>query len=165
MDDASLLLAVHSIRSSLTTVVYSIHRNATTVSTTNGLNSLLQCNKLVLHEILVYYYNLAVYVFPGVGLGVTVVGAKNVTDKMLYLAAEALANYVPPEDLAAGRIFPHINNIRHVSHRIAVAVAEEAIREGQATKAAGIENLPEYIANKMYYPQYVPLVEKREVTI
>jgi len=105
------------------------------------------------------------YVFPGVGLGVTVVGAKIVTDKMLYLAAEALANYVPPEDLAAGRIFPHINNIRHVSHRIAVAVAEEAIREGQATKAAGIENLPEYIASKMYYPQYVPLVEKREVTI
>lgn len=108
-----------------------------------------------------------VYVFPGVGLGVTLVGAKRVTDKMLYLGAKALAQYVPPDDLKAGRIFPHINNIRHVSHRIAVAVAQEAIQEGQATKVSleEIQNLPEFVASKMYDPHYVPLIEKREVCI
>ena len=95
------------------------------------------------------------------------VGAKTVTDKMLYVAAQALANFVPPDDLQAGRIFPHISNIRHVSHRIAVAVAEEAIREGQATKVPpnAEEHLAEYVASKMYFPQYVPLIEKREITI
>lgn len=95
----------------------------------------------------------------------TVVGARTVTDKMLYVAAEALAKFVSPEESAAGKVFPHINHIRQVSHRIAVAVAEEAIREGQATKVKDADNLAQFIANKMYFPEYVPLIEKREVTI
>ena len=108
-----------------------------------------------------------VYVFPGVGLGVTVAGAKTVSDRMLYVAAEALANMLSKEELAAGRVFPHINHIRKVSLCIAVAVAEEAIREGQALKLSSkdIENLPDFMASKMYYPEYVPLVEKRSITI
>lgn len=66
-----------------------------------------------------------------------------------------------------GKVFPHISHIRAVSHRVAVAVAEEAIREGQAKKLGPDArlHLAEYIANKMYYPEYVPLVEKREITI
>jgi malic enzyme len=86
---------------------------------------------------------------------------------MLYVAAEALANFVTEEELSQGKVFPHISNIREVSHRVAVAVAEQALREGQATKlnAAALEDLPKHIANKMYYPEYVPLVEKREITI
>lgn len=95
----------------------------------------------------------------------TVVGATTVTDKMLYVAAEALAKFVSPEESAAGQVFPHIKHIRQVSHRIAVAVAEEAIRTGQAIKVKDIDDLGLYIAEKMYYPQYAPLVEKREVTI
>jgi malate dehydrogenase (oxaloacetate-decarboxylating)(NADP+) len=107
------------------------------------------------------------YVFPGLGLGATVAGCKTVTDRMLYVAAEALANFVTEEELSQGKVFPHISNIREVSHRVAVAVAEQALREGQATKlnATALEDLPKHIANKMYYPEYVPLVEKREVTI
>lgn len=107
------------------------------------------------------------YVFPGIGLGATVSGAKMVTDRMLYIAAEALANYVSPEEHAQGKVFPHISNIREVSHRIAVAVAEEAIRVGLSTrlKESDLENLPEIMTSKMYYPEYVPLIEKREVSI
>lgn len=107
------------------------------------------------------------YVFPGIGLGATVSGCKTVTDRMLYVAAEALANFVTPEELEQGKVFPHISNIREVSHRVAVAVAREAIREGQATKLGRDEreNLEEHIANKMYYPEYAPLVEKREISI
>lgn len=107
------------------------------------------------------------YVFPGLGLGATVAGCRTVSDRMLYVAAEALANFVTKEELAQGKVFPHISNIREVSHRVAVAVAEQAVREGQATKlnASAMEDLPKHIANKMYYPEYVPLVEKREVTI
>ena len=45
--------------------------------------------------------------------------------------------------------------------------AEQALLEGQATKlnAEALKDLPKFIANKMYYPEYVPLVEKREITI
>mmetsp|Transcript_23359 Transcript_23359/g.54257 ORF Transcript_23359/g.54257 Transcript_23359/m.54257 type:complete len:248 (+) Transcript_23359:244-987(+) len=107
------------------------------------------------------------YVFPGVGLGATVCGAERITDRMLYIAAKALANFVTPEELAMGKVFPHIGNIRQVSHSIAVAVAKEAAREGQATKLnqALLEDLPNHMASKMYFPEYVPLVEKREISI
>lgn len=107
------------------------------------------------------------YVFPGLGLGATVCGAKTVTDRMLYIAAEALANFVSKGDLEQGKVFPPITSIRDVSHCIAVAVVEEALRDGQATKvsAADAQDLSRFVALKMYYPEYVPLVEKREVTI
>lgn len=107
------------------------------------------------------------YVFPGLGLGATVCGAKRVTDRMLYIAAEALANFVSPQDLEKGKVFPPINTIREVSHRIAVAVVKEAIRDGLATKVTAVDanDLDSFIARKMYFPEYVPLVEKREIII
>lgn len=107
------------------------------------------------------------YVFPGVGLGATVCGAKRVTDRMLYIAAKALAECVPEEELSRGQVFPHISKIRSVSHRIAVAVVKEAMREGLATKVSAEDamDLDEFVARKMYYPEYVPLVEKRSLEI
>mmetsp|Transcript_46861 Transcript_46861/g.69680 ORF Transcript_46861/g.69680 Transcript_46861/m.69680 type:complete len:621 (-) Transcript_46861:780-2642(-) len=107
------------------------------------------------------------YIFPGVGLGATVAGAKTVTDRMLYVAAEALANYVSPDELAVGKVFPQLSNIREVSLGVAVAVATEAYNEGQASKLteAKMKDLVNYMDSKMYYPEYVPLVEKREVII
>lgn len=86
---------------------------------------------------------------------------------MLYVAAEALANFVSQEELEEGKVFPHVSTIREVSHRVAVAVAQEAVRDGQASKLteAQIDNLEEHVSKKMYYPEYVPLVEKREITI
>lgn len=102
------------------------------------------------------------FVFPGIGLGVTLCGAKTVTDRMLYVAAEALANYVTEEELAMGKVFPSINKIRDVSKTVAVAVMEEAIRDGQASKLRekDIANLDAFVASKMYDPVYVPLVER-----
>ena len=102
------------------------------------------------------------YVFPGIGLGATVCGAKTVTDRMLYVAAEALANFVTEEELAQGKVFPHISNIREVSHRVAVSVVREAAREGQATKLneKDMDNLEDFVAKKMYDPLYVPLIGK-----
>ena len=119
------------------------------------------------------YYNLdptclttasfhSVYIFPGIGLGASVCGAKKITDRMLYVAAKALAECVPQDAMERGQVFPHISSIRQVSHRIAIAVIEEAMRQGLATKISSedAENLDEFVARKMYYPEYVPLVEK-----
>ena len=104
------------------------------------------------------------YIFPGLGLGASVCGAKKVTNRMLYIAAEALAHFMTEEELAAGRIFPGLPKIRDVSHRIAVAVVREAIREGLATKVSAEESLDldSFVARRMYYPEYVPIVEKRD---
>ena len=107
------------------------------------------------------------YIFPGLGLGATLCGARKVTDRMLYVAAEALATFLSEEDLERGVVFPSLKSIRAVSHRIAVAVIEEAIRDGLATKVSqrDAEDLHAFVSRKMYYPEYVPLVEKREITI
>ncbi|MGK3736182.1 MAG: malate dehydrogenase (oxaloacetate-decarboxylating)(NADP+) [Bacillariaceae sp.] len=107
------------------------------------------------------------YVFPGIGLGASLCGAKKITDRMLYIAAKALAECLTPEDAAKGQVFPHISHIRDVSHKVAVAVIEEAIATGLATKISADErkDLDHYVRSKMYYPEYVPLIEKRAITI
>jgi len=106
------------------------------------------------------------YVFPGIGLGATVCGAKAVTDRMLYVAAEALANFVTDEELAEGKVFPHISKIREVSHSVAVAVVKEAVEEGLATALTDQDPdtcLEQFVAKKMYDPIYVPIIEKPAV--
>jgi malic enzyme len=79
----------------------------------------------------------------------------------------ALAECLSAEDAAKGQVFPHISKIRSVSHTIAVAVIEEAMRTGLNTKitAEQAKDLNGFVSRKMYYPEYVPLVEKRTVSI
>jgi len=74
------------------------------------------------------------FVFPGIGLGATLCGAKNVTDRMLYIAAEALANFVSDKDLSDGKVFPPVHRIRDVSKAVAVAVIKEAVDKKLASK-------------------------------
>jgi len=107
------------------------------------------------------------YIFPGLGLGATLCGAKVITDRMLYVAAKALANYVTEDELSEGKVFPHITSIRDVSKTVAIAVIEEAIKEGLATKLNEKDklDLETFVKKKMYDPVYVPLVERREVLI
>ncbi len=105
------------------------------------------------------------YVFPGLGLGASICGAKKVTDRMLYVAAEALANYVSSDDHSKGKVFPSLGEIRQVSHTIAIAVIKEALKENLATKDVPLKDIHNFVAKRMYDPVYVPLVEKREVTI
>ncbi|GMI29750.1 hypothetical protein TeGR_g6181 [Tetraparma gracilis] len=107
------------------------------------------------------------FVFPGIGLGTTVCGAKMVTDRILYKAAEALASFVTEEELAEGKVFPRVEDIRKVSHAVACAVIREAVESGISTKirnAGGTkkhyDDLENYVWKKMYDPQYVPIVEK-----
>ncbi len=93
------------------------------------------------------------YVFPGIGLGVVASEAHLVTDEMFFIAARTLANCVGPDDLALGRVYPPLSNIREVSLEIATAVAEVAFQRN----LAGIhrpQDLRAYIAAQMYQPTY-----------
>jgi len=73
-----------------------------------------------------------VYIFPGIGLGVVVSGARHVTNKMFTTAAQVVGEMVTEEDLRIGRVFPSLSRIREVSINIAAAVAEIAYDEGLA---------------------------------
>lgn len=97
------------------------------------------------------------YIFPGVGLGVVVSGARHVTDEMFEAAARTLAAQVTEEDLAQGRIYPALSRIRQVSLVIATAVAKIAYRDGLATEPQPAD-LEQHIRDFMYEPNYYPLV-------
>jgi len=97
------------------------------------------------------------YIFPGVGLGVVVSGARHVTNEMFEAAALTLAEQVTEDDMAAGRIYPVLSRIREVSLAIATAVAEIAYREGLATEPKPAD-LAQFISDYMYEPRYTPLV-------
>ncbi len=70
-----------------------------------------------------------VYVFPGVGLGVLVSGAEEVTDGMFAAAAAALAAEVTDADLERGLLYPPIGRLWDLTKTLAVAVAREAAGE------------------------------------
>jgi malate dehydrogenase (oxaloacetate-decarboxylating)(NADP+) len=100
------------------------------------------------------------FIFPGVGLGATVVGATHVTDKMLFLAAKACADAVTEEETARGQTLPTLGRIRNVSLDVAVAVAQEGMKDGCAKPIEGdTAGIREAIDKQMYDPVYVPLVE------
>jgi malate dehydrogenase (oxaloacetate-decarboxylating) len=70
-------------------------------------------------------------VYPGIGLGTIVARASRVTDGMLLAAAEAIAGLVDVSPPGAG-VLPLVENLRTSSATVAVAVAEQAARDGVA---------------------------------
>jgi malate dehydrogenase (oxaloacetate-decarboxylating) len=93
-----------------------------------------------------------VFVFPGVGLGVLVSEAREVTDGMFAAAADALAEQLPEEDRQAGCLFPRIAGLRGVTAHVAEAVVRQAVSEGVARNPP--ENPAAAIAAAMWDPVY-----------
>ena len=71
------------------------------------------------------------------------------------------------DELAQGKVFPNQSTIRDVSKKVAIAVIEEAIRTNQASGLGekDLDDLDAFVTKKMYDPIYVPLVEKRTISI
>ncbi len=93
------------------------------------------------------------YIFPGVGLGAIAAEARLVTDEMFFAAAKALAAQVTDADLAQGRVYPPLANIRGVSAVIARDVASIAYERGLARREEP-EDLMQDITAHMYQPVY-----------
>lgn len=92
-------------------------------------------------------------VFPGIGLGVIAVAAKQVTDNMLWAACEALSQFSPISDEVSKPLLPPLSQALEVSVKVAKAVAEQAIADGVADHPGDLE---EAIRQKVWHPQYVP---------
>ncbi len=88
-----------------------------------------------------------VYIFPAIGLACVASKARRVTDSMFLAAARALAENSPGNPL-----FPPLQDLRAVTARLAVRIAEEAHRAGVAESTC----LEEIVA-RQWLPRYPEL--------
>jgi malate dehydrogenase (oxaloacetate-decarboxylating) len=96
------------------------------------------------------------FIFPGIGLGVLVSEAREVTEAMFAAAAEALAGEVHAGDLASGSLFPPVRDIRRVTAKVAEAVVREA-RDSGFGKAIEDAAVAATVRGAMWEPAYLPM--------
>lgn len=105
-------------------------------------------------------------VFPGVGLGVLVSGAREVLPDFFTAAAYAIADMMTPDELAQGRLMPSIGNIRQVGKKVALAVAMSCVRAGGSRPCVYSDfqhdndesRMKKLIDRIRWKPEYLPLV-------
>jgi malic enzyme len=95
------------------------------------------------------------FIFPGMGLGVIVSEAREITDDMLLTAARTLAGMLSPERVAAGALYPRQSDLRRASLRIATAVVREA-RDQSVGRMFHDDEIEGTVDAAMWYPDYVP---------
>ncbi|MBA0652642.1 hypothetical protein Goklo_019889, partial [Gossypium klotzschianum] len=111
------------------------------------------------------------YLFPGIGLGALLSGARIITDDMLQAAAECLASYMTDQDIEKGILYPSINSIRDITAEVGASVVRAAVAEEVAEGYGKVdpeelaymskEETVEYVRRNMWYPNYSPLVQQK----
>ena len=98
------------------------------------------------------------FIFPGLGFGAVLSGAREITDEMVLEAAYALTDYSAaayPE-----RLYPPVGELPNASIQVAVRVIEQALREGVAQEQglAGLDRvaLTQLVRAKFWRPEYLP---------
>lgn len=95
--------------------------------------------------------------FPGIGLGVIAVKAKHITDDMLWAATQALAACSPTQQDRMAPLLPKLSETKMVSEKVAIAVANEAIKAGLAGIVVKDQQaLQRLIRHTTWEPRYYP---------
>lgn len=94
-----------------------------------------------------------VFIFPALGLGTLLAGAREVTDTMITAAASALADQVSEQELERGLLYPDISRLRDITARSAVRICTVAFEEGSAA-AQRPEDIAAAVADAMWWPNY-----------
>ncbi len=103
------------------------------------------------------------FIFPGLGLGIMLSGARQVTEEMLTEAAVALADYIDVGRLARGGVYPQIDKLRGVSKHLAIAVVKYAVNAGLARVEVPAE-VGDFVENRMWKPVYLPIQRPQDIT-
>ncbi|XP_042505999.1 NAD-dependent malic enzyme 59 kDa isoform, mitochondrial [Macadamia integrifolia] len=111
------------------------------------------------------------YLFPGIGLGALLSGARLISDGMLQAAAECLASYMTDDEIQKGILYPSISSIRHITTEVGAAVVQAAVDEELAEGHGDVgpkelmlmskEKIVQYVSQNMWFPIYSPLVHEK----
>ncbi|MBA3661587.1 MAG: NAD-dependent malic enzyme [Gammaproteobacteria bacterium] len=95
------------------------------------------------------------FAFPGIGLGAIAVKAKNISDDMLWAATKALAACSPVNQDKMAPLLPKLAEAKMVSLHVALAVMEEARKQGLASVDDSVD-LKKLLQRTLWEPRYYP---------
>lgn len=95
-----------------------------------------------------------VFIFPGVGLGALLCGAKTVKPKMFYIAAKTLSESVSARDLKQNMLYPPIKDLRFITQQVAKAIIKDAKPEWDD------DEIQDMIEKFMWIPEYPEIIFK-----
>ncbi len=96
------------------------------------------------------------FIFPGLGLGLMLSGAKHVDADILNVAARALSEQVSAARLERGLVYPGIGELRGASERVAAEVVR-TVAEADDTEFRLEEDPHTFISKRMWNPTYLPI--------
>lgn len=92
-----------------------------------------------------------VLVFPGIGMGIIIAGARRLTQSMLHASAKAVAQQANPS-APGDSLLPDVQGLRDISTRVAEAVYHAAVADGVATKTH--DDVRQAVIDRMWLPTY-----------
>lgn len=95
------------------------------------------------------------FAFPGVGLGTIAAKARHISDDMLWAATQALSLCSPIHQDKTAPLLPKLAEAKMVSFSVALAVAEQARKEGLAQVPDHVD-LKALIKQITWEPRYYP---------
>ncbi len=103
------------------------------------------------------------FIFPGLGLGIMAAKATRLTNAMIQASCEVLVSVSPAQDDKTAPLLPEISNIKSVSRKIALAVAQQARVDGVSDLDPAL-NLETEIESHTWEPKYFPYKKVDKIT-
>jgi malate dehydrogenase (oxaloacetate-decarboxylating) len=98
-----------------------------------------------------------VFIFPGLGLGAIISGARLVTETMIGASSTALAKCLIEEELGQRCLMPEVSRLWEVCGIVGLAVARQAVEDGVAT-FTDVDALEQRIAEYRWEPRYPEII-------
>jgi malate dehydrogenase (oxaloacetate-decarboxylating) len=95
-----------------------------------------------------------VFVFPGIGLGTIISGAREITSNMINASATSLAASLDNSDVDARRLVPEVSRLWDVCGNVAQAVAMQAVRDGVASEELDEPQIQRRVEASRWKPAY-----------
>jgi malate dehydrogenase (oxaloacetate-decarboxylating) len=95
------------------------------------------------------------FVFPGIGLGASVVRARWLPDEVFVAAARAVHEFTGAATAPTASIYPPISRLRDVSRAVAAAAGRALVETGAAPRLTADE-IEDQVSRAMWEPVYRP---------